>query len=69
MKLLKNKAKCRACGTVIESKHRHDWTACNCFENEHDNIGIFIDGGTDYVRRGGCLENYIDLCEYEEEHV
>ena len=65
MTIIHNKIQCKNCGDVIESKHRHDWVACSCFKNEEDNQGVFVDGGTDYLRRGGKLENIIDLTEVE----
>lgn len=34
-----NKAKCRLCGDVIESFHRHDYVKCGCGE-------IAVDGGS-----------------------
>ena len=40
-----NKARCRICGDVIESKYRHDFVEC---KGGH----IFIDGGPDYQRAG-----------------
>ncbi len=52
-----NKAQCRKCKDIIESKHRHDFVACKCGE-------IFVDGGKDYIRRGAKdLTNIIDLSE------
>lgn len=51
--LLINAAKCANCGTVIMSLTRHDWQACKCFANEEGNKGIYVDGGQDYIRRGG----------------
>ena len=42
----RNIVKCRKCGDVIESKHRHDFVMCMCGS-------IFTDGGQDYIRRGG----------------
>ena len=59
IKLISNKAQCRLCGDVIESFHRHDFVTCKCG-------AIFIDGGTEYIRRGGNLEGIIDLSEWEE---
>ena len=55
-----NKAKCRNCGDIIESKRRHDFVACSCFAHFLNNggHGIFIDGGQDYFRAGG---NFDDL--------
>ena len=38
--------KCLKCGDLIISEYRHDFKWCKC-EN------IFIDGGDDYLRRGG----------------
>ena len=42
---MKNRAKCRLCEDVIESKHTHDFVRCKCG-------GIFIDGGPSYMRAG-----------------
>ena len=47
----KNQAKCRKCKDVIESKHRHDFVSCKCGS-------IFVDGGNDYIRRGGNPEDF-----------
>lgn len=58
-KIIKNKAKCTRCGTIIESKHRHDMRYCSCHS-------IFVDGGKDYLRRGGAMEFFEDLSELEE---
>lgn len=44
-KLTCNAVKCLICGTVLDSKHRHDFQACKC--------GTFVDGGLDYCRCGG----------------
>jgi len=49
--------RCKACDTVIMSLHVHDWVCCKCFRNEPDNQGIFIDGGKEYLRGGGKLDN------------
>ena len=59
-KIIRNSAKCALCKDEIESKHRHDWVSCRCGE-------IFIDGGTDYLRRG-CrnMENIIDTSIIED---
>jgi hypothetical protein len=44
-----NKAQCRICKDIIESKHRHDFVTCS---GGH----IFIDGGHDYQRCGTLKE-------------
>ena len=65
MKLVRNMAKCRNCKDIIESKHRHDFVTCSCFNNKGEyTTGLFIDGGLEYSRRGGCFSNLIDMCEY-----
>jgi hypothetical protein len=53
----RNRARCRKCGDVIESKDRHDWKRCNCG-------AIFVDGGLDYLRRGGDPQDLDELSEY-----
>ena len=49
-----NWIKCRKCGIIIESQSRHDFVWCPCHS-------IFVDGGEDYCRRGGNLEDIIEL--------
>lgn len=59
-KIKANKAQCKLCGDIIESKTVHDFVQCSCGE-------IFVDGGKQYLRRGAKdLNNIIDLTEYEE---
>ena len=43
-KIIKNSIKCKLCGDVIESKHRHDFVECKCG-------ACAVDGGHDYLRR------------------
>lgn len=59
VQVTRNAAQCRVCGTVIESHHRHDFKWCPC-------KSIYVDGGLDYLRRGGEFSNIIDLSEYKE---
>ena len=54
--ILKNAARCRKCDTVIESKSVHDFKYCKC-------RAIFVDGGLDYLRRGGYLDDIEELSE------
>lgn len=58
-----NKAKCKLCGDVVESKTVHDFRSCSCGE-------ISVDGGKDYLRRcAKDLSNIIELSEtYFEEY-
>ena len=63
IKILRNAAQCKACGQVIESRNVHDFVACSCFDNVENTSGIFIDGGLEYLRRGGNMNNLIELSE------
>lgn len=51
------KIQCLNCKDIIESKRRHEWVACSCFSNTEDCTGIYIDGGNDYCRVGGNINN------------
>jgi hypothetical protein len=41
------------CGDIIVSKHVHDFVGCRCG-------AIFVDGGMEYLRRGGEEEDFVD---------
>ena len=45
---MRNRAKCRLCNEIIESKHQHDYVSCSCGE-------IAVDGGNAYHR--ACFKN------------
>jgi len=50
-----NKARCKLCGTIVESKHRHDLVWCECGE-------IAVDGGNDYHKgTAKNMENFIRI--------
>ena len=61
-KILVNKIRCNKCGDVIESKSVHDFNFCKC-------ESVAVDGGHDYLRRLGELEDWEDLsvCETIED--
>ena len=66
-KIISNKIRCKHCGDVIESKHRHDFVRCKCGK-------VAVDGGKSYLRRASQTEpenDYEELSEYinEEEFV
>ena len=42
-KLVRNAIKCKLCGEVIESTHRHNFVTCGCGN-------CSVDGGLDYQR-------------------
>ena len=57
-KILVNKIQCKKCKDIIESKHVHDFKWCAC-------KSIAVDGGLEYLRRVGNLEDIIELSEFE----
>jgi hypothetical protein len=60
-KIIRNAAKCKKCGDVIESKARCNPVTCSCGS-------ITIDGGKFYLRRT-CKyseDDLIEMSEYEE---
>lgn len=56
---MKNEAKCKKCGDYLISEYRHDFKQCSCG-------AIFIDGGNDYMRRGGNPEDFDDIIEEKQ---
>jgi len=59
MKVIVNKIKCKKCGDIIESTHRHDFKICKCG-------AVAVDGGHDYLRRSGDLDGYEELSVTEK---
>jgi hypothetical protein len=58
-----NRAKCKLCGDILESLHRHDYVTCKCGE-------IFIDGGNDLLRCGAKdFANFLRLDDEGNEIV
>jgi hypothetical protein len=57
-RIITNKLRCLKCNDIIESKYRRDFKMCSC-------ESVFVDGGTDYMRRGGDLTLMEDLSEVE----
>ena len=51
--IIQNEAQCMKCGDIICSKHVHDFVQCRCG-------AIFVDGGLEYLRRGGEPDDYVD---------
>ena len=58
--IIRNAVQCKLCHQVIESKHVHDFRSCKCGE-------IFVDGGREYLRRGGGLDNVVECSEVRSE--
>lgn len=62
-KIIRNALQCKICGEVIESKTVHDFVGCKCFRDSNGKDGIFVDGGTSYLRWGGNPNDWINLSE------
>ena len=60
--IVKNAIRCKHCGDIIESAYRHDFKFCSCQR-------CAVDGGSDYLRRCGNLDDYEELSEYKEIEV
>ena len=72
IKIIHNRIRCKVCGEILESKHRHDWVCCKCWKESGGKKGVFVDGGKDYIRTGGNPDTYELLCEtrpYTDEEV
>lgn len=60
-KIIRNMIKCKHCGDIIESVHRHDFKWCKCKT-------VYVDGGKDYLKRGFKHEDdYDDLSTVEHD--
>lgn len=56
-RIIRNAVRCKSCLAIIESKTTHDITFCSCGK-------VGVDGGHDYLRRVGSLEDYEELTEW-----
>lgn len=55
-KIIKNAIQCKKCGDIIESTSVHEFVSCSCG-------ACSVDGGHDYLRRCGNIEDIIELSE------
>lgn len=60
-KIISNKAQCKKCKDIIESKDTNDLKRCTCGS-------IAVDGGLEYIKRIGNPDDVIELSEYEKEN-
>ena len=63
IKIISNKVRCKKCNTIIESKYRHDFVGCKCWNKSNGKEGVAVDGGQDYLKRSGDVDNCEDLSE------
>lgn len=54
--IIRNAIRCKKCGAVIESTYTHDFMFCSCW-------AVAVDGGKDYLRQCGNLEDFEELSE------
>ena len=59
-RILLNKVKCLVCEQELVSEYRHDYKTCDCAN------GTMVDGGTEYLRRGG---KDLKLIQELSEHI
>lgn len=59
MKIITNKIRCKHCGDIIQSKHRHDFCTCRCRK-------VSVDGGTVYLKRSFPVSPELDYEELSE---
>ena len=60
--IIKNRIRCKCCGDVIESKSTHDFKYCSCGK-------CAVDGGLNYLKRSGEVDNYEELSLFEEKEI
>ena len=61
-KIIRNRIKCKKCGDIIESKSVHDFVECRC-------RSIAVDGGHEYQRWVGNIEDIEDLSIIEKDNT
>ena len=58
-RIIRKAIRCRTCGDIIESETVHDFRVCRCG-------ACPLDGGHDYLRRCGNLEDREELSKAEK---
>jgi len=57
MAIIYNRIQCNKCKDIITSLHRYDFIWCKC-------RSVAVDGGFDYIKRIGNLEDITDLSQF-----
>lgn len=61
MKIIKNRARCKKCGDIIESRYTHEMVWCSCRT-------IAVDGGHSYLHQTAVDFKYFEdlsICLYD----
>jgi hypothetical protein len=59
MKIMINAIECLSCGDVVVSRSVHHMNSCTCGK-------VMVDGGQDYLRRGGIQgTHYREACSFD----
>lgn len=64
---MKNKARCKNCGDVIESLRGGHWISCKCFTESKGTTGIYIDTTRrqPHLHRGGGHPEHFERLKFE----
>lgn len=63
MKIIKNRARCKNCGDIIESRYTHEMVWCSC-------RSIAVDGGHSYIRQMAKDFDFFEdlsICVYDSD--
>ncbi|MDQ0057866.1 DUF7695 domain-containing protein [Paenibacillus harenae] len=58
MKIIRNAIRCKHCHNEVSSEDKNDFRICKCGK-------VGVDGGYDYLRRIGSLDDYEELSEWK----
>lgn len=54
-----NAIRCKKCNSIIKSRTIHDFVSCGC-------QAVAVDGGVDYLRRIGDIDEYEELSVFKK---
>lgn len=57
--IFENAIRCKQCNSIIKSRTVHDYVSCGC-------QAVAVDGGVDYLRRIGDIDEYEELSVFKK---
>lgn len=66
MRIVGNKIKCRNCGDILQSMHRHDFQSCTCRRISDTLTQQFITILNDMIAAGSTLNTHLAACAFEK---